>query len=180
MKVSNPLTIIAIFSGVAETLATVALVKLPPEIQSIFVYFVMAFPTSIVLLFFYVLYFKNNVLYAPSDFEDQTHYLESNNVKEKVNSEIEKIFFELNAKGASLTRQEIDKLKNNVAATIDKESLAPELAKILAFLEKRASSTQSISTLLRVSSEKALLKLKYLEDMKLIRFNSEHKWQVLT
>lgn len=69
MKVSNPLTIIAIFSGVAETLATVALIKLPTEIQAIFVYFVMALPAGIVLLFFFVLYFKNNVLYAPSDYD---------------------------------------------------------------------------------------------------------------
>ena len=41
MKVSNPLTIIAIFAGLAETLATVALVQLPAEIQEVFVYFVM-------------------------------------------------------------------------------------------------------------------------------------------
>jgi uncharacterized membrane protein YdcZ (DUF606 family) len=70
MKVSNPLTIIAIFAGLAETLATVALVKLPPEIQGVFVYFVMAFPSGIVILFFIVLFFKNTVLYAPSDFEN--------------------------------------------------------------------------------------------------------------
>jgi len=54
MKVSNPLTIIAIFAGLAEALATVALVQVPVEIQRLFVYFVMAFPTLIVILFFLV------------------------------------------------------------------------------------------------------------------------------
>ena len=54
MKVSNPLTIIAIFAGLAEALATIALIKLPIEMQEKFIYFVMAFPTLIVTLFFIV------------------------------------------------------------------------------------------------------------------------------
>ncbi len=75
MKISNPLTIIAVFAGVAEALATVSLINLSPDIQKIFVYFVMFFPTLIVLLFFLVLFFKNQVLYAPSDFKDENNYL---------------------------------------------------------------------------------------------------------
>ena len=39
MKVSNPLTIIAIFAGLAEALATIALIKLPIEMQEKFIYF---------------------------------------------------------------------------------------------------------------------------------------------
>lgn len=78
MKVSNPLTIIAIFAGLAEALATVALLGLPQELQKIFLIFVMAFPTLIVILFFLVLYFKNNVLYAPGDYQDPEHYLRVN------------------------------------------------------------------------------------------------------
>src|SRR5690606_11508692 len=115
MKVSNPLTIIAIFSGLAEILATVALIQLPPEIQSIFVYFVMAFPTALVLLFFFVLYFKNTVLYAPSDYEDQAHYLEVNKiVKQNINQHLDKLFASVNAKGASLTTEDIEEFKSKI------------------------------------------------------------------
>lgn len=102
------------FAGLAETLATVALVKLPPKIQSIFVYFVMAFPAAIALLFFFVLYFKNIVLYAPSDFENQDHYLEANEIKQSINLELDKIFSKINKDGEKLTQNEIDKTKSNV------------------------------------------------------------------
>lgn len=119
MKVSNPLTIIAIFAGIAETLATVALVKLPPEIQSIFVYFVMIFPSGIVLLFFIVLFFKNIALYAPSDFENQSHYLEANQIKENISEQLDKVFTELNKDGTRLTKNEIDKAKNTVVSSVN-------------------------------------------------------------
>lgn len=119
MKVSNPLTIIAIFSGLAETLATVALIKLPPGIQEIFVYFVMAFPTGLVLLFFIVLYFKNTVLYAPSDFEDQAHYLELNKVKKNINEQLDQIFSQINSKGISLSKVEIDQAKARVERSVE-------------------------------------------------------------
>lgn len=92
MKVSNPLTIIAIFAGLAEALATVALLGLPKELQEIFLYFVMAFPSLIVILFFIVLYFKNHVLYAPGDYQNPEHYLKVNNVdiKQLLTSELSK------------------------------------------------------------------------------------------
>lgn len=91
MKVSNPLTIIAIFAGVAEVFATGALIGLDKEIQSTFVYFVMAFPSLIVIAFFSILIIKPHVLYAPSDFEDQSHFLQLNNIKEMVEEETVKV-----------------------------------------------------------------------------------------
>ncbi|WP_339486711.1 hypothetical protein [Pseudomonas sp. EL_65y_Pfl2_R95] len=92
MKVSNPLTIIAIFAGLAEALATIALLGLPNELQEIFIYFVMAFPSLIVILFFVVLYFNNNVLYAPGDYQDPEHYLKINSaeIQKALNSELMK------------------------------------------------------------------------------------------
>jgi multidrug transporter EmrE-like cation transporter len=41
-KVSNPLTIIAIFAGIAEVAATVALGLIEPEIQKKFIWFVIS------------------------------------------------------------------------------------------------------------------------------------------
>lgn len=55
MKDINSLKIIAIFAGVVEALALIALVTLPPEIQSIFVWFVMVFPVAILILFVHML-----------------------------------------------------------------------------------------------------------------------------
>ena len=144
MKVSNPLTIIAIFSGLAEILATVALIQLPPEIQSIFVYFVMAFPTALVLLFFFVLYFKNTVLYAPSDYEDQAHYLEVNKVvKQNISQNLDKLFASVNAKGASLSTKEIEEFKSKMEKSVDEAiPLSPRESIILELLKKGLSVAQ--------------------------------------
>lgn len=127
MKVSNPLTIIAIFSGLAEALATIALVQLPLEVQSIFIYFVMAFPTFIVLLFFFVLCFKNSVLYAPSDYDDPEHYLIVNKVKQNINNGIEEVFSKLEETGKPINKSGIEEiraeLKNKITSSLDVEAL---------------------------------------------------------
>jgi len=150
MKVSNPLTIIAIFAGLAEALATIALVQLPPEIQSIFVYFVMAFPSGIVVLFFYVLYFKNTVLYAPSDYADQNHYLEANQIKESVSERIEEIFNDLNRNGTRLTKEEIDKAKSSLEESIEQSASLPRKEQILEYLQGRSATTKEISETLGI------------------------------
>ncbi|MCM3206407.1 hypothetical protein [Paenibacillus illinoisensis] len=74
-KVQNPLTIIAIFAGIAELAGTTVLLGLPLEIQKIFVWFVMLFPIGLVAAFFLVLLFKHKVLYAPSDFVDENNFM---------------------------------------------------------------------------------------------------------
>lgn len=68
--VRNPLTVIAIFAGLAEVSGTVMLPFLTPETQKTYVQFLMAFPILLVSLFFAILYWKHHVLYAPSDFRD--------------------------------------------------------------------------------------------------------------
>ncbi|MEK3920609.1 hypothetical protein [Paenibacillus sp. FSL K6-2393] len=74
-KVQNPLTIIAIFAGIAEIAGTGVLLGLPLEIQRTFIWFVMLFPVGLVAAFFLVLLFKHNVLYAPSDFVDENNFM---------------------------------------------------------------------------------------------------------
>ncbi|MBB1273495.1 ArsR family transcriptional regulator [Psychromonas sp. SR45-3] len=107
MKVSNPLTIIAIFAGTAEAFATGALIALPPEIQSKFVYFVMLFPLLIVLIFFGVLIFKHHVLYAPSDFDDQADFLLINNIKKAVANATEKAILDATASGKEIDPKKV-------------------------------------------------------------------------
>jgi hypothetical protein len=74
-SVSNPLTIIALFAALAEIAGTVAIKLVAPELQPTFIWFVMIFPTLIVILFFVTLNFNPKVLYAPSDFRDEENYL---------------------------------------------------------------------------------------------------------
>ncbi|MGC3990189.1 MAG: hypothetical protein QM796_11005 [Chthoniobacteraceae bacterium] len=66
--IKNPLTIIAIFAGLAEVGGTIVLPILQPNVQALYVWFLMIFPTSLVGVFFFVLYHKHQVLYAPSDY----------------------------------------------------------------------------------------------------------------
>lgn len=73
--VSNPLTIIGIFAALAEVSATVALTNLDEVLRPTFMWFVMLFPTLLVLLFFATLNFNSRVLYAPGDFKDEKNFL---------------------------------------------------------------------------------------------------------
>lgn len=112
-KVSNPLTIVVIFSGAAETFATGALVALPLSLQEKFIYFVMFFPVFIVTLFFFVLVFKPQVLYAPSDFSNEEHFLHANQLKEVIAQETEKVLSE--AKESNQITGNLKELSNRVA-----------------------------------------------------------------
>lgn len=67
--ISNPLTIIAIFAALAEVNATVSIGLVNSGLQQIFIWFVIAFPILLVLLFFITLNFNTKVIYAPSDYK---------------------------------------------------------------------------------------------------------------
>jgi len=73
--ISNPLTLIAIFAGLAEVSGTVALPAVDVAIQEILVWFVVLFPVLLVVLFFLTLNLNNKVLYAPSDYQDEHHFI---------------------------------------------------------------------------------------------------------
>lgn len=76
-KVDNPLTIIAIFSGITEVAASTALPFLGDPAQSVFVWFLFLFPFALVAAFFSTLNFNPRVLYAPGDYKDEEHFLEA-------------------------------------------------------------------------------------------------------
>ncbi len=74
-RVSNPLTLIALFSGVSESVGLGVLPFLeavPAYFQGVLIWFLALFPTLIVVLFFTTLNFNRKSLYAPSDFDDET------------------------------------------------------------------------------------------------------------
>jgi hypothetical protein len=72
--IKNPLTIIAIFAGIAEVSGTTVLPFISDSNQSLFIYFLMVFPFLLVIIFFSTLNFNNKVLYAPSDYKDESNY----------------------------------------------------------------------------------------------------------
>lgn len=74
-KISNPLTIIAIFAGLAEISGTAVLPLLQDQSQFLYVWFLMGFPSLLIVLFFVTLNFNHKVLYAPSDFRDEDNFL---------------------------------------------------------------------------------------------------------
>lgn len=77
--IKNPLTIIAIFAGIVEISATMVLPFILPEVQAIYIWFLIGFPSFLVAIFFLTLNFNNAVLYAPSDFSNDESFLASNN-----------------------------------------------------------------------------------------------------
>ncbi|MFJ9535429.1 hypothetical protein [Herbaspirillum sp. NPDC101396] len=73
--IKNPLTIIAIFAGIAEISGTLVLPHISPENQHLYIWFLMTFPSVLVIIFFATLNFNHRVLYAPSDFNDEGHFV---------------------------------------------------------------------------------------------------------
>lgn len=87
--IKNPLTIIAIFSGIAEVSGTIVLPFLRIETQIIFVWFLIFFPLVLVAAFFWTLWNRNTVLYAPSDYREDKSFIQITHATEK---DVEKIF----------------------------------------------------------------------------------------
>jgi len=73
--VKNPLTIIAIFAGLAEISGTGVLPFISESNQTMYIWFLMIFPLVLVGLFFITLNFNSRVLYSPSDFRDEENYM---------------------------------------------------------------------------------------------------------
>lgn len=75
-KISNPLTIIGIFAGTAEVAGTVVLPFVSDKLEPTFIWYVMLFPIFLVSLFFFTLIKHNTVLYSPSDYKDEKHFMD--------------------------------------------------------------------------------------------------------
>lgn len=73
--IKNPLSVIAMFAGIAEVSGAVVLPFLNPEVQGTYVWFLMGFPLVLIQLFFATLWLDHSVLYAPSDFRNDSSFL---------------------------------------------------------------------------------------------------------
>lgn len=72
--IKNPLTVIAVFAAIAEISGTTILPFIAQENQATYIWFLMLFPALLVGLFFLTLNFNHKVLYAPSDWKDETNF----------------------------------------------------------------------------------------------------------
>lgn len=69
-NVKNPLTVIAIFASLTEVVGTAVTPFLDGNNQTLFLYFIIGFPTLLIISFFVTLNFNHKVLYSPSDFDN--------------------------------------------------------------------------------------------------------------
>jgi len=83
--IKNPLSVIAIFAGIAEISGTMVLPHIAPGNQTIFIWFLMLFPFTLIILFFITLNWNYKVLYAPSDFKDEDNFV---NLQQASTSEV--------------------------------------------------------------------------------------------
>jgi hypothetical protein len=76
-KITNPISIIAVFALITETSAAVSLPFLDNEERKIYIWLLISFPFFLSFLFFITLNFNYRSLYAPSDFENDDNFLKA-------------------------------------------------------------------------------------------------------
>jgi hypothetical protein len=76
-RVKNPLAMVALFATISEVAMAAVITQLPDKLQQLFIWFVMGFPVVLVLLFFFVLYRKPAVFFAPGDYKREELYVAS-------------------------------------------------------------------------------------------------------
>ena len=148
-KISNPLTMIAIFAALAETASVFALVGVDGEVQKLFVWFVMIFPFLLVILFFATLNFNPKVLYAPSDFRKDEHFIDFITKSSKIATS----YLDTLDRVKVISTKLIDRSMDTVDTTKRELSELPEIdiknefAKILEQLERTKEEAENIVNL---------------------------------
>jgi len=123
--IKNPLTVISIFAGLAEVAGTAVLPFVNEANQNTYIWFLIIFPTLLVVLFFITLNFNPKVLYAPSDFRDENNYMDlfrpSSTVerKEKLDEEIKETTIEEESKKQSKDIKELSSRDKRLANYYD-------------------------------------------------------------
>ncbi|WP_435037884.1 hypothetical protein [Pseudomonas neuropathica] len=91
-KITNPMTVIAIFAAISETSAAISLPFLDNKDREIYVWFLISFPFYLLFLFFITLNFNYRSLYSPSDFDKDKNFLkviDNNDRENKRNTSIQ-------------------------------------------------------------------------------------------
>ena len=75
--ITNPMTLIALFSTLSETSAAISLPFLDDQDREYYIWFLITFPFYLLLLFFITLNFNYHALYSPSDFHKSKHFMKT-------------------------------------------------------------------------------------------------------
>lgn len=125
-KINNPLTIIAIFAALAEINATIAIGLIDKQLHYIFIWFVIGFPTLLVICFFLTLNYNTKVMYSPSDYKDDKSFMDSlfgsnfgNKSDNKNNDDLNKLYVELESKITEKLNKQIDNIQSSTVAGPD-------------------------------------------------------------
>lgn len=129
--VKNPLTTIAIFAAIVEVSSIYVLPSISSNLQEIYIWFLMLFPTLLVGAFFIVLWFKHYVLYAPSDYKDDktfTKFFDKDFEENKILSATESV--------TNAVKENVQITENHHTASIvipenEAEETAIQLSKLL-------------------------------------------------
>ena len=73
-KIGNPLSIIALLIGITELSFSLVFSKLPDEIHTPIIWFMILFPVLYTIGFFLVLFLRPQNFYGPSDFRSDEYY----------------------------------------------------------------------------------------------------------
>lgn len=64
-RLMNPISVIALFAALSEASAATVLPYLDSDSRQIYIWFLIVFPSTLVVMFFLTLNFNAKVLYAP-------------------------------------------------------------------------------------------------------------------
>lgn len=132
--IKNPLTVIAIFAAIAEISGTLVLPFISPEHQGAYIWFLMLFPVLLVAAFFLTLNFNHAVLYAPSDYQQEEHFLRA----------FEKL----------TPKEQIDKLKAELRDALEQQ---PQSSRVVLKTEPEQIQQVSQDLIRKVSSAERLV-----------------------
>lgn len=71
-RVMNPISVIALFAALSEASAATVLPYLDTASRQVYIWFLIVFPFTLVVMFFLTLNFNANVLYAPCQCMNKT------------------------------------------------------------------------------------------------------------
>jgi hypothetical protein len=163
--VKNPLSVIAIFAGIAEISGAAVLPHISPENQQLYIWFLMSFPFALIILFFITLNWNYKVLYAPSDFQNEENFvnLQKASFSETLSKLKDEVFEETDEENDDLTANSIPEPTvsvNDFKETVSKSELKLEVGQF-STKEEREEQRQIVRKLnrLRMREERAVERL---------------------
>lgn len=158
-RITNPMTIIAIFATLSETSAAISLPFLDDEDREIYIWFLISFPFYLLFLFFATLNFNYRSLYSPSDFEKDEHFLQAMDSVEtqQNNPSVADSPPTLSTGNAQAPPEEIGL---QPARSVQHQIHLPELLKVLQIIDvRRIKNKMEIGSLLRAQHKEQLMTL---------------------